>query len=101
MCACAVLGAGNGGQLLTAVLKQMGHEVRLWDLFPDVVDGIRKRGSICASGAVEASERPDVVSTDLSEVLDGVEMVFIVTPASAHRALAERIVPWMLEFLER
>lgn len=38
----AVLGAGNMGTAMAHVLAGNGHEVTLWDFFPEVVKGIRR-----------------------------------------------------------
>jgi len=39
----AVLGAGNLGTALAQALAGNGHEVAIWDFFPDVVEDMRKR----------------------------------------------------------
>ncbi len=39
----AVLGAGNMGTALAQTLAGNGHQVAMWDFFPDVVEDIRKR----------------------------------------------------------
>jgi len=39
----AVLGAGNLGTALAQALAGNGHQVAIWDFFPDVVEDIRKR----------------------------------------------------------
>ena len=42
----AVLGAGNGGQVISAYLKLCGKHVTLYDRFPQVLAPIRARGGI-------------------------------------------------------
>ena len=38
----AVLGAGNMGTVMAHALAQNGHDVTIWDHFPDVVEDIRR-----------------------------------------------------------
>ena len=42
----AVLGAGNGGQVIAAYLKLKGKHVTLYDRFSQVLEPIRRRGGI-------------------------------------------------------
>ncbi|HOV65532.1 MAG TPA: NAD/NADP octopine/nopaline dehydrogenase family protein [Bacillota bacterium] len=89
----AVLGAGNGGQALAAVLKQMGHEVRLWNRSQGTVGAIQHGRGIQVTGQITFHARIDKVTSDISEALDKARIIFIVVPASAHLDVAKLIAP--------
>ena len=42
----AVIGAGNGGTAIAGYLASVGANVRLCDLFPEYLEGIRAAGGI-------------------------------------------------------
>jgi opine dehydrogenase len=88
----AVLGAGNGGQLLAAMLKNMGHEVRLWSRNTEIVEILRHRKNIEVNGVRSFSASPDLISDNISEVISNSKIIFVVTPATAHKNLARLIV---------
>ena len=99
----AVLGGGASGQMFAADLAFAGWEVHLYEL-PEFSNGIRdvintrqieivgdqsnskgfKRG-----GTAEIS----VVTTDIPEALDGVDLINVCVPANGHKAFFEQIIP--------
>jgi opine dehydrogenase len=88
----AVLGAGNGGLAMAAHLSVMGHEVGLYDKFPEVLAGFVENRQIHIEGTLGKKTADLVkVSTDILEVAKGADMIMIVTPAFAHRELAEKL----------
>lgn len=91
MSVCAILGAGAGGQSLATLLKQRGHEVRLWDKFPEPIELIKKKGKIDLRGALHFSSRPDICTNNLLEAVNGVNLIFVVVPAHVHSELAKDI----------
>lgn len=93
----AVLGAGNIAQALAAHLAIVGQEVRLYDRWEAGIAPLREKGGIQLSGALEGFGRLSAVSTDIREVVPGAGVVFIATPAYAHRFMAEACAPWLKE----
>jgi len=93
----AVLGSGNGGQTFAAHLRQNGHEVRLWNRSKDKLDLIKKNHGIKLLGAVEAFELPDLMSTEISYIINGVDIILIVLPANAHKEVALLLAPYITE----
>ncbi|KAJ1444715.1 NAD/NADP octopine/nopaline dehydrogenase [Pelagophyceae sp. CCMP2097] len=95
----AVLGAGNGGKATAAELALQGHAVHLWEsarfaaanfaglVGPDLTGPAVLR----ASGAFEVVAALDLVTTDLTAALRGVDIVFICTVAAAHGPLAKEL----------
>lgn len=92
----AVLGSGNGGLAFAGHLNMKGYSVHLYDKFEEVLSPIREQGGIWVKGAVISGFAPmDKVSTHLEEVMEGCSLIFVVTPAFAHREIAENIAPFL------
>jgi opine dehydrogenase len=90
----AVLGAGNGGLAMAAHLSSLGHEVGIYDKFPEALAGFAEKKHIRLEGALgQKTAGLARVGTDILEIAKGAEMIMIVTPAFAHRELAEKLVP--------
>jgi len=96
----AVIGAGNGGHAMAAHKTLDRFEVSLFEL-PRFADNIRQvldTGQI----AVEWPERKEtvkihLVTTDIAAALEGAEIVFVVTPAFGHKAMARVCAPHLKE----
>jgi opine dehydrogenase len=91
----AVIGSGHGGQALAAYLALKGERVNLYNRTPAALEPIRRRGGIRVEGAVSGLGRIDVASSDLDEVLEGVRVIMVVVPASAHGELARAMAPYL------
>ena len=92
----AVLGTGNSGQTFAADIALKGYPVNLAEVpaFEANLAAIEKRGGIEISGdAGNGFARLNMITTDLKEAVDGVDVIFIGGSAYAHepfsRALAE------------
>lgn len=84
----AVLGAGAGGAAATAELTSGGHQVRLWNRSPETLEPFRKAGGVRHEGQLgHGLAKPEVVTTDLAEALEGIEVVLACLPAAAHPSL--------------
>lgn len=84
----AIVGAGNGGQALSAILKMQGHEVRLWNRSRDKVKLLNERGSLLLQGKVSGEVKLNLITTNMEAAIRGAEIIFIVLPANAHREMA-------------
>lgn len=86
----AVLGAGTWGLALAKILWENGHDVRLWDFFPEVVEKLRsERGHPRLTGL----RIPDsvMITADLAEAARDREIVVVVTPSTAVRSTFEAL----------
>jgi opine dehydrogenase len=86
----AVIGAGHGGKAMAADLAAKGFSVNLYNRTPEHITEIVLRREIeleCEDGTVHACGL-DVVTSDISEALDGADVILVVLPASAHRDIA-------------
>lgn len=86
----AVLGAGGGGLAVAYEWASLGHRVSLYaqhahehHLLP-----VRDRGGIQAEGLLQGFVPLETITTDITEALDGVDVVFVVGPAYATEPFA-------------
>lgn len=94
----AVIGAGNGGQAISAYLSIQGHEVNLYHYRKEKVDALNnKNNTIKLVGAIEGDGVLHSVSTDLKKVIEGAEVIMVTTIANAHSTLAEQMAPILQE----
>ncbi len=93
----AIIGGGNGGQSLAGHLAIQGHPVRLYDIFTETIDAIRASGGIQVDGAVKGFGPLELTTTDIAEAITDADMVMVVTPAIAHRAVARACAPHLKE----
>jgi len=90
----SVLGAGNGGQALSAILKHKGNEVRLWARKQSLVEELNRTGrKINLYGAIRANTTIDLVTTNIEEAVKETSIIFIVLPANAHTDMAKSLAP--------
>jgi glycerol-3-phosphate dehydrogenase (NAD(P)+) len=84
----AVLGAGSWGTTLAILLDEKGHEVRLWEYFPDLAATIRRDGEnrrFLPGIPVPGSIR---ITSAMDEALDGATRIVFVTPSHTIRGVA-------------
>lgn len=89
----AIIGAGNGGQSMAGHLGIMGHPVKLYDVCQETVDIINKKGGIEVDGAIEGFGKIKMASTNIAEVIDGVDMIIVVLPSLYHASIAKACAP--------
>jgi opine dehydrogenase len=83
----SVLGAGAGGAAATVELTLRGNAVRLWNRSPVTLEPFG--GTVRYEGVLGSGEvRPDAISAELGEALDGSDAVLVCLPALAHEAVA-------------
>lgn len=87
----AVIGAGSWGTALAQVLAGNGHEVCLWAYEPELVSGMQtNRVNHLFLPGVEL--HPAMTFTgDLATVVQGCELVLLVTPTQVMRGVLERL----------
>jgi len=91
-----ILGVGNGGMAAAADMTLAGHEVRLFEFpqFEKNLDPIRKIGGINLIGVGRNGfGKLAMVTTDISEAIDGSELIVAVMPAYGHKPLAKIFAP--------
>jgi len=88
-----VLGAGHGGMAMAGHLAITGCKVNLFNRTEEHVQPVRDRGGIDVTGEVEGFAALNLVSSDPAVALDNVDVLMVVTPATAHRSMTEIIAP--------
>lgn len=86
-----VLGAGAWGTALARMLAQAGHEVTLWDFFPETLAQIARTGrneKFLPGVELPASVRCE---PELQAAISEAELVIVAVISKAFRAVAERI----------
>lgn len=84
----AILGAGHGGQAMTADLTLAGHEVRLAAVpehatninLLNAFGGIILEG-VTSSGKAPGFAKPVMITTDVAKAIKGVKVIMVVVPA--------------------
>ncbi len=87
-----VLGAGNGGLAMAGHLAWMGFSVRLYNRTALRLQGVSWHGGIELSGTIEGFA-PIETTTNLDKAVRGRDVLMVVTPANAHRQLAQYLAP--------
>ncbi|WP_224651136.1 NAD/NADP-dependent octopine/nopaline dehydrogenase family protein [Pectobacterium versatile] len=87
-----ILGAGNSGLGMAAHICYLGHSVRLWNRSPQRLEPIIEKSALICSGMINGNFFPTLVTCDLSEAINGTELIIITTPATAHESLAEDLM---------
>lgn len=92
----ALIGAGNGGLALAAQLLLAGEEVSLYDVDPETIAPLAESGSLTVTGTFGEYQLPlKNAYTDLAVAVKGAHAVVLVIPASAHRAVASDLAPFL------
>lgn len=74
-------------------LALMQFPVSFFDIVPETVEAVRAKGGIELSGVVKGFGKIDLATDRIDEALDGADIVAVVTPANAHRAVAKHCAP--------
>lgn len=91
----AVLGAGSGGTCMTADLIEYGFKVNLYEL-PQFEDSLRpfiERGGIEITGKIKGFYEPNMMTTNMEEALEGVDIATMNVRAFAHNLFVEKAIP--------
>lgn len=84
---------------MAADLAARGYRVNLYNRTPEHIETIRVRGGI----ELQFDEEQhvfgplEVVSSSIEEVLDGVHLIMVVLPASAHADIAQLCAPYLVD----
>lgn len=92
-----VIGAGNGGQAIAGYLSMQNYEVALYDIVEEKINELKSLGGIFLKGRIEGFGKLGCITTDISEAVQGAEIVMVTTIANAHKAVAQSIAPYIVD----
>jgi len=80
---------------MAAHLAVMGYKVNLYNRTPGRLSGIKWHGGIKIDGEVNGFGKIEVITSDIGEAVDGVDILMLVVPATAHAFFAESCAPYL------
>jgi opine dehydrogenase len=93
----SILGAGNGGHAFATYAKERGFSVKIWNRSKLTIDMIQKNEGISATGLIEGHYPVDIATCSIKEAIQDSQLIMIVTPANAHKEIAQKIAPYLEE----
>ncbi len=93
-----VIGAGHGGKAMAAHLGLMGFKTNLYNRTSDHISFIKELGGIDLESQESGARgfgKLNVVTSNIEEALEGVQMIMVVVPSSAHSDIAKTCAPYL------
>ena len=90
-----VVGAGNGGLSMAGHLGLMGFETRLYNRTDEHLNAVRWYGGVDLEGAVEGFGPVGLATSSIQAAVEGADVIMVVTPSTAHFALAAAMAPFL------
>jgi opine dehydrogenase len=94
----AVLGGGNGGHAVAANLSLAGFKVNFFELpqFAESFEKVLRTKEIQIRGiSVDGVAKLNHATTDIQQAIKDAEVIFVITPAFGHKAMAEVCLPFI------
>jgi len=94
----AVLGGGNGGHAVAANLSLNGYKVNFFELpqFAESFERVLRTKEIRIEGvSIDGTAKLNLATTDIQQAIKDAEVLFVVTPAFGHKAMAETCAPFV------
>lgn len=88
-----IIGAGNGGQAIAGYCASRGVKVCLYNRNLNKLGELISNLKIHLHGAINAEGVVDVITDDIKTAVAYSDMIFVVTPATAHHSLAQEMLP--------
>jgi opine dehydrogenase len=88
-----VIGAGNGGRAFAAYLSSKEHPVNLYNRSLSRIIDIKRKGKIKSKGEIKGSFKLNIITQRLKHAVKHADVILVVTPASAHKDIAQKIAP--------
>jgi opine dehydrogenase len=95
-----IIGAGNGGSAIAGDMTLAGHRCRLFE-FEEYAENIKPviaEGGIHVTGIARTGFAKVALATlNLSEAVQGADLIMVTTQALAHERVAKELVPYLSE----
>ncbi len=92
-----VVGAGHGGKAIAAHLAIKGFVVNLYNRTMSKIQPIKKLGGIELEGEIKGFGKLNIVTNNIEEALEGVDVIMVVVPANGHISIARTCAPFLTE----
>ena len=92
----AVVSSGNGGQSMAAYFSYLGYNVALYAREAERVD-MFPNNRFVISGEVEAETVVNLISSDMSVVVQDAFLIMVTTPAQYHHIVARAMAPHLVD----
>lgn len=93
----SIIGAGNGGQAMAAHFTLLGHKVVLFNRSIEKIKTIYHSKYITLTGAIKGKAKLYSVTTDLEYAIKHSELIMVTTTANAHKEIAHKIAPFLID----
>lgn len=93
----AVIGAGNGGQAIAGHLALKGFKVNLYNRTYEKLIPIIEKGGIELKGEIKGFGKLNLITDDMKKAVEGVDIILVAVPASAHYKIANEVLPYLEE----
>jgi len=90
----AIIGCGNGGKAVAAEVASAGHSVSIFEAMPN--DDFRKLQAdktLTLKGTMNIRTSVDLVTDNMSEAIEGRDVIMVVVPSFAHTPLFKELLP--------
>lgn len=94
----AVLGGGNGGHAVAANLALAGYKVNFFELpqFADAFEKVLRTREVRIEGvSIDGTAKLNLATHDIEQAIKDAEVIFVITPAFGHKAMAEACAPFV------
>lgn len=91
----SVIGAGNGGQAIAGHCAALGYSVCLYNRNLQRLASVVQNPYIELKGALTEKARLYSITDSIQEAVSFADVILIVTTATAHREIAEQMLPYL------
>ncbi len=88
-----IIGAGSGGRAFAAYLSSKEKPVNLFNRSYSRIADIKKKSGIKSKGELKGFFPLNIVTQRLDRAVKKADVILVVTPASAHKSIAQKIAP--------
>jgi opine dehydrogenase len=92
-----VIGAGHGGLAMAGHLAIKGFRVNLYNRGKRRIRPILHRKGIKVEGEIKGFGQIELVSSNIKDCLDNIDIIMVVIPANGHRFIADICAPHLQE----
>lgn len=91
----AVIGAGNGGVAMAGYLAMIGYKVNLYNRTLENIISLKREPIIKLTGEVEGHGKLNIVTNNIKEAINEVDIIMITVPAMGHLYIGEKMAPFL------